>query len=162
MKELHQLAAATDKYEHISILHATSHTFMHHTTQGTDAFTHIGSTQTQEVAHCIIQAEHGRKDKKLIIGKHFLPYRHQAGHEHHWGSTRLCDLRRRKDNFRRGAKTNPGKRELGFFRFLIEKFTFPIIIGEITQALFSKILHQAKSAVTLQFLQLQKIIFSHK
>lgn len=38
--------AATDKYEHIPILHATAHTLMHHTTQGADTFTHIGSART--------------------------------------------------------------------------------------------------------------------
>lgn len=46
MEELHLLAAATDKYEHIPILHATAHTLMHHTTQGADTFTHIGSART--------------------------------------------------------------------------------------------------------------------
>ena len=46
MEKLHQLTAATDKYEHIPILHATPHTFMHHTAQGTDTFTHIGSART--------------------------------------------------------------------------------------------------------------------
>ena len=33
-------------------------------------------------AHCVIQADHGRKDKKLLIGKHFLPFPHQDIHEH--------------------------------------------------------------------------------
>lgn len=38
MEELHQLAVTTDKYEHIPILHATAHTFMDNTTQGSDTF----------------------------------------------------------------------------------------------------------------------------
>lgn len=83
MEELHQLAAAADKYEHIPILHATAHTLMHHTAQGADTFAHVGFSGTEEVAHCIIQAKHGRKDKKLLIGKRSLPFLFQGTHEHH-------------------------------------------------------------------------------
>ena len=84
MKELHQFTTAADEDEHVTILHATAHTFMHHTAERTDTLAHVRPAGTKEVAHRIIQAEHGSKEKRLSSGKRFLPCHFQDRHEPHW------------------------------------------------------------------------------
>ena len=85
MEQLHQLAALADEDEHVAITHVASHLLMHHTAEGTDTLTHVSPPRAQVVAHRVIQAEHGRKDSCLTIPEVRLPYRHQSGHEDHWG-----------------------------------------------------------------------------
>lgn len=61
MEELHQLTAAANEDEYITVPDTAAHTLVYHTAEGTDTLAHISPAGTEEIPHRIIQAEHGNR-----------------------------------------------------------------------------------------------------
>ena len=91
----------------------------------------------------------------------FLPCHFQDRHELHWGIARWCypyaqvmlHLKMYANWLERKEHHHPQMEKIGL--------TLPISVSWVFQAYLIKVLHQGKTAVALQFLQLQKFFFCH-
>lgn len=59
MKQLHQLTAAADEDEHVSVADIGAHLLFDHADQRVDPLAHVRASRTQVVTHRIVQTEHG-------------------------------------------------------------------------------------------------------
>ena len=59
MQKLHGRTVPIDEDEDITHADILSHQVLNHTTERVHPFSHVRLSRTQEVAHVIIQAEHG-------------------------------------------------------------------------------------------------------
>ena len=59
MQKLYGCTVSIDEDEDITHAHIISHQVLNHTTERVHPFSHVCLPRTQEVAHIIIQAEHG-------------------------------------------------------------------------------------------------------
>lgn len=61
MEKLHQLTAAANEDEYITVPIIAAHTLVYHTAEGTDTLAHINPAGAEKIPHRIIQAEHGNR-----------------------------------------------------------------------------------------------------
>lgn len=61
MEELHQLTAAANEDEYITVPDTATHTLVYHTAERTDTLAHISPVGAEKIPHRIIQAEHGNR-----------------------------------------------------------------------------------------------------
>lgn len=85
MEQLHEFAAGPDEDEDITVLHFALHLFMDQTAERTDSFAHVSPAGTQEVAHRVVQAKHGRLgDFGSTVPPVASQTRFRSGHEGRW------------------------------------------------------------------------------
>lgn len=59
MQKLHGCTVSIDEDEDITHAHIVSHQVLNHTTERVHPFSHVRLSRAQEIAHGVIQAEHG-------------------------------------------------------------------------------------------------------
>lgn len=61
MEQFHGRPVPVDEDEDVPLAHVVSHLIPHHAAKGVHSLAHVGLARAKEVAHGVIQAEHGRK-----------------------------------------------------------------------------------------------------
>ena len=57
MEQFHQLAAAADEDEYVTVAHLTHHLLMHDTAKGADFLTHVSPSGATEVEQRVVKIE---------------------------------------------------------------------------------------------------------